>query len=162
MQLHSRFGLLALFCISLKRLEHISDHSHISSICIWTAGVAVSCNAQSLYFGSMMRITRITPCWAGKFCLRNPELVEFRLWNMEFWVLESGVQLKESGIPQTIGIRNPSSSFLEKWGIQYWNLEIHSVESRIQDRLRFPFMGWLENLNSKSTLKSTSKSISKS
>ena len=25
------------------------------------------------------------------------------------WALESGIQLKESGIPQTIGIQNPSS-----------------------------------------------------
>ena len=30
------------------------------------------------------------------------------LWNPESWALESGKQLKESGIPLTIGIRNPS------------------------------------------------------
>ena len=30
------------------------------------------------------------------------------LWNPESWALESGKQLKESGIPLTIRIRNPS------------------------------------------------------
>ena len=41
----------------------------------------------------------------GKFCL----------WNQKSWALESGIQLKESGIPLTIGIRNPSSTD------KYWN-----------------------------------------
>ena len=31
------------------------------------------------------------------------------LWNLESWALESGIQLKESGIPLTIGIWNPYS-----------------------------------------------------
>ena len=31
------------------------------------------------------------------------------MWNPESWALESGVQLKESGIPLAIGIENPSS-----------------------------------------------------
>ena len=39
--------------------------------------------------------------------IRNPR--KFCLWNPEFWVLESGIQLKESGIPITIRIQNPSS-----------------------------------------------------
>ena len=34
----------------------------------------------------------------------------FCLWNPESWALESGIQLKESGIPLTIGIQNPSST----------------------------------------------------
>ena len=37
-----------------------------------------------------------------------------RIWEnllVESWALESGIQLKESGIPLTIGIRNPSSKF---------------------------------------------------
>ena len=37
------------------------------------------------------------------------------LWNPESWVLESGIQLKESGIPLTIGIQNPSATD------KYWN-----------------------------------------
>ena len=41
----------------------------------------------------------------GKFCS----------WNHQSWALESGIQLKESGIPPTIGIRNPSSTD------KYWN-----------------------------------------
>ena len=51
-------------------------------------------------FGSMIRITRITSCWAGKFCLRNLELVGFRLRNIS-WFLESGMQLKKSGISES-------------------------------------------------------------
>ena len=55
------------------------------------------------------------------------------LWNQEFWGLESGVQLKESGIPLTIGIRNPSSTH-RKSGIHYLEsgiLETRLVESGI-------------------------------
>ena len=37
------------------------------------------------------------------FCLKNPES----------WVLESAIQLKESGIPLTIGIQNPTG--------KHWN-----------------------------------------
>ena len=37
------------------------------------------------------------------------------LWNSESWVLESGIQLKDSGILLTIGIQNPSSTD------KYWN-----------------------------------------
>jgi len=65
------------------------------------------------------------------------------LWNPESWTLESGIQLKESGIPLTIEIRNPSSTDKES-GIQYFESEIQGVESRIQDCLGFPYMedGW--------------------
>ena len=47
----------------------------------------------------------------------------------KFLLVESGIQLKESGIPLTFGILNPSSTDKE-FGIQY-------RESRIQDP-RFP------------------------
>ena len=41
---------------------------------------------------------------------RIPKNVDnFSLWNPESWALESGIQLKESGIPLMIGIQNPSS-----------------------------------------------------
>ena len=46
----------------------------------------------------------------GNFCVWNPEFAKFFLWNGESWSLESGIQLKESGIPLTIGIQNPSST----------------------------------------------------
>ena len=32
------------------------------------------------------------------------------MWNPDSWVLESGIQLKESGIALMIGIQNPSST----------------------------------------------------
>ena len=41
-----------------------------------------------------------------------------------------GIQLKEFGIPPTIGIHIPSSTDKESW--------IYSLESRIQDCLRLP------------------------
>ena len=57
------------------------------------------------------------------FCgIRNPR--KFCLWNPESWVLESGIQIKESGIPITIGIQN--STVLQKnTGIQYLESGIH-------------------------------------
>ena len=57
----------------------------------------------------------------------------FRLvGNSETWALESGIQLKEFGIPLAIGIQNPSSTDYKESGIQYLESEIHCVESRIQ------------------------------
>ena len=41
--------------------------------------------------------------------IRNPANM-FLLWNLESWALESGKQLKNSGFPLTIGIRNPKST----------------------------------------------------
>ena len=46
-----------------------------------------------------------------KFWLVESETWEkFFWWNPKSWALESGIQLKESGTPLTIGIRTPSSS----------------------------------------------------
>ena len=60
--------------------------------------------------------------------------------------LESGIQLKKSGIPLTIEIRNPSSTNKES---ENYCLEsgIHIVESRIQDCLVFPYIMWHTNHN---------------
>ena len=51
----------------------------------------------------------------GIFCLWNPESGirnpgTFCLWNSESWASETGMQLKESGIPLTIVIQNLSST----------------------------------------------------
>jgi len=62
------------------------------------------------------------------------------LCNRESWVTESGTQLKESGIPLTIGIRNTFSSTNKEPGIQFLESGIHDDESRIQDCLGFPCM----------------------
>ena len=63
---------------------------------------------------------------------------KFCFWHPESWALGSEIQLKESGIPLTIEIQNPT--FTEK----HWNevlvLGIHCVESRIQNCLGFPYM----------------------
>ena len=65
------------------------------------------------------------------------KFVEYR--RAKKWILESGIQLKESGIPFTIGIQNPIS--LTKSGIQYQESGIDSLESKIQDCLGFSYMG---------------------
>ena len=72
--------------------------------------------------------------------IRNPR--KCCLWNPGCWVLESGIQIKESGIPITIEIKN--STVLQKnTGTQYLESGIHCVESRIQDCAGlFPYMGW--------------------
>ena len=61
------------------------------------------------------------------------------MWNPESWALESGVQLKESGIPLVIESENPSS----KTGIEYLESGIRDVESRIPGYLGLPYMGRL-------------------
>ena len=37
------------------------------------------------------------------------------MWNPESWALENEIQLKESGIPQTIRIQNSMSSTVKDW-----------------------------------------------
>ena len=44
----------------------------------------------------------------------------------EFWFLESGIQLKESGIPLKIGIQHPSSTDIESESSS-WNPKSKSV-----------------------------------
>ena len=44
----------------------------------------------------------------GKCLLGESGIWENIKNNQEFWVLESGIQLKKSGIPLMIGIQNPS------------------------------------------------------
>ena len=87
------------------------------------------------------------PSLCFRFCLRrllrrlrSPHVIKgFRnpgnlcLWNPESWALDSGIQLKESGILMTIGIQNPSSTDKQS-GFQ-------CLESRIQDYLECPYMG---------------------
>ena len=52
---------------------------------------------------------------------QNRPFVEIGIWTnfargtLESWALESGIQLKESGISLTIGIQNPGSND------KYWN-----------------------------------------
>ena len=69
----------------------------------------------------------------------------FSLWNLESWTLESGIQLKESGIPSTIEIPNPSPTEKES-RIEYLESGIHGVESRIQTCLGFSYIGRQELL----------------
>ena len=95
----------------------------------------------------------ITPCTviripeSGKFCLWNPESSENLFvgnWKSRTWAF--GIQLKKSRIPLTIKIRNPSSTNKES-EIYCPESGIHSVESRIQDCLAFPYIMWHTNHN---------------
>ena len=65
--------------------------------------------------------------------IRIPASKNFCLWNSECWALESGIQLKDSGTPLVIGIRNPGFTDKESG--------FNSVESRIQDCLGFLYTG---------------------
>ena len=64
-------------------------------------------------------------------CFWKPKSGKFVLVELKSWALDSEIQLMIPGIPQTIGIRNPSSSDKES-RIQYLESGIQDVESRIQ------------------------------
>ena len=86
------------------------------------------------------------PC-KGFWILESKTLEKFFWWNPESWALESGIQLKESGAQLTIGIRTPSSSYKEQNpvpGIRPVHESVHDVESRIQDRVVFSYMGKIQ------------------
>ena len=63
-------------------------------------------------------------------CFWKPKSGKFALVELKSWALDSEIQLMIPGIPQTIGIRNPSSSDKES-RIQYLESGIHGLESRI-------------------------------
>ena len=68
----------------------------------------------------------------GIFCLWNPESGIFCLWKSRFL----GFLIRDTAQ----GIRNPSSTDKES-RIQYLKSGIHGVETRVQDRLGFLYMG---------------------
>ena len=68
----------------------------------------------------------------GNICVCNPESR----------ALESRIQLKESGIPLTIGIRYLSSTDKES-EIQYLESGIHGVESSPESRIQNPSLSWI-------------------
>ena len=49
--------------------------------------------------------------------VKDSGIREFYLGNLESWALESGIQLKESGILLMIGIRNPVPGI---WNVRRW------------------------------------------
>ena len=73
---------------------------------------------------------------------KNVLLVGSRIWenlllNLKSWALESGIQLKESVIPPTITIQNPSTVPPTKTEIHH--LEILNPQSGIQN----PRLSWI-------------------
>ena len=67
-----------------------------------------SSSAQSVKNSRHVRVSGFQNPWI--FCLWNPKSEKFCLWNLESWAFESGIQLKESRIPLTTEIQNPSST----------------------------------------------------
>ena len=59
-----------------------------------------SSSAQSVKNSRHVRVSGFQKTWDETFCV----------WNLESWAFESGIQLKESRIPLTIEIQNPSST----------------------------------------------------
>ena len=98
----------------------------------------VSCSA---LFKAFLDLTsckrRIWFLESGKFLLVESGIRELCLWNPEFWVSESRIQLKnlESHLESRIQVP------LTKTGIQYLESGICGVDSRIQDCLGFPNIG---------------------
>ena len=83
-------------------------------------------------------VIKNSPHVRESFCLLNPEsgnilLVESGILGLRI----PKIQLKESGIPITIGIRNPESKFpLTKAGIQYPESGIRNLPHGIQNPRR--------------------------
>ena len=71
----------------------------------------------------------------GNFCLWNQESGKFELPNPKSWALEFRIQLKESGIPLTIGIRISSPTD------GAWNPESTVWYPESKKFLEFPFTG---------------------
>ena len=87
--------------------------------------ICPACVASVIVSGSPM----IAPCKGIR--IPNSEILEIHVCGtVEFWVLESGIQFKESEIPKWLESRFQVP--LTKTGIQYQESGIHGIESRIQ------------------------------
>ena len=58
-----------------------------------------------------------------------------RVWNLESWILESGIQLKDSGIPLSIGIQFSSSTD------KYWN-PVPGIRNTTRE-IQNPRLSWI-------------------
>ena len=83
----------------------------------------------------------INPLHVRESRLRN--LGKFCLWNTKSWALDSGIQLKESGIPLTIGIQNRSSTDWQRLESSTWNPE--STAWNLESKTVLGFLTWGES-----------------
>ena len=103
-------------------IEEVSERSLNCLILVW---IALCLQARLSLISSL----------AGESRFQNPG--KFCFWNPEPWPLESRIQIKESGIPLTTGLGNPSLTDKES--------RIHGVESRIEDCCAFLYMGRIKS-----------------
>ena len=108
-----RWGLLCFW----RLFEKIKDCRHLPFFCVHAC-----CHSSLVAFSRVLAHFLLSTITEGNkvFWIRSsvhpfkgiriPESGNFLLSNPESFVLESGKQSKDSGIPPTIGIRNPSST----------------------------------------------------
>ena len=122
------------------------DAQSLSSIVLFTTTLSYSSTGDYDQHDSCIGVKRLLTIYNKILTKASAHVREsgvwnpwnFRLWNLESWALECGIQLNESGILLRIGIQ--SKMPLEKTGIKCLESGIHGVESRIQDYLGFPNM----------------------
>ena len=107
------WGLLCFW----RLFEKIKDCRHLHFFCVHSC-----CRSSRVSFSRVLAHFPLSTITEGNkvFSIRSsvhpfkgiriPESGKFLLSNPESFVLESGKQSKGSGIPLTIGIRNPSST----------------------------------------------------
>ena len=89
--------------------------------------------------GQVMTNSSVTVIVSSKYLQINKiHDIRERFIILVVYIIFVGIQLKESGIPLTIGIRNPSSAN-KKSAVEYLESGIPNLESRIQDSLRLPY-----------------------
>ena len=130
---NSKISLEANFFIDLLRPTRQQNYINLGeSRCMaWTIYKSTT-NESTLITTVTLYIRESGLRNLGTFCLFDLEsgtifLVQTRI--LGFW---SRIQLKESGIPLRIGIRNPSSTGKES-GLQHLESGIRGAEFRIQD-----------------------------
>ena len=134
------------------KLNKIDEVCNSAKSCFWFVVIRKFCyhgnvtlgllSVVLVYVSSILRasflLSKLPACFICRYTRPLQRKPDFRKFQ-ESGALESGIQLKGSGILLTIGIGNPSSTYKEP-GFGAWKSGIHCVESRIQDCLGFPWI----------------------
>ena len=131
-------------CHSMPLCFHSHCRFYTNWLTYWLGNAGTTINRQIvLIIPKYLRIFQTTQKILAKFSYpKNPGIENFKppknnlltsFSRPECWALESGIKLKDSGIPLVIGIWNPGSTDKESG--------FNSVESRIQDCLGLLYTG---------------------